>query len=127
MLAFLGFANVFAMRVNLSVAIVQMVKSPSNKQNNSITPVHISNNTGLPIEEIELCAAPEGKSQYFDEVFKNLVSNFMIARKNFIVKNLACHRGHSKTTSSENWEFLTPPSPCHTVFLRIVSTETILF
>ena len=78
LLAFLGFANVFAMRVNLSVAIVQMVKSPSNMKNNSITPVHISNNTGHPIEEIEACAAPEGKSQYFDEVFKNLVSNFMI-------------------------------------------------
>ena len=68
LLAFFGFANVFAMRVNLSVAIVQMVKSPSNKQNNSITPIHISNNTGLPIEEVELCAAPKEKSQYFDEV-----------------------------------------------------------
>ena len=78
MLAFLGFANVFAMRVNLSVAIVQMVKSPSNKQNSSITPIHISNDTGIPIEEIELCAAPEAKSQYFDEVFKNLIHIFSV-------------------------------------------------
>lgn len=68
LLAFLGFANVFAMRVNLSVAIVKMVKSPNNIQNNSITTrMNISNNTGLPIEEIELCAAPKEKSQYFDE------------------------------------------------------------
>ena len=64
------------MRVNLSVAIVQMVKSPSNKQNSSITPIHISNDTGIPIEEIELCAAPEGKSQHFDEVFENLIHIF---------------------------------------------------
>ena len=61
------------MRVNLSVAIVQMVKSPSNKQNSSITPIHISNDTGIPIEEIELCAVPEGKSQHFDEVLKPLI------------------------------------------------------
>ena len=64
------------MRVNLSVAIVQMVKSPSNKQNSSITPIHISNDTGYPIEEIELCAAPEAKSQYSDEVLKPLIHIF---------------------------------------------------
>ena len=34
-LAFLGFANIFAMRVNLSVAIIQMVKSPI-RQNSTI-------------------------------------------------------------------------------------------
>ena len=36
LLAFLGFANIYAMRVNLSVAIVAMVNDPHTKNNTEI-------------------------------------------------------------------------------------------
>lgn len=47
-LGFLGFANVYAMRVNLSVAIVAMVNSTSAPETNGSTFDHcpVLNNTG---------------------------------------------------------------------------------
>jgi len=58
-LAFLGFANIFAMRVNLSVAIVQMVKSPQSGHSNNNTMHQLIIDNKTKIEEIQLCSPPE--------------------------------------------------------------------
>ena len=55
-LGFLGFLNVYAMRVNLSVAIVAMVNSTSTSNSSSST--NITNNTGEKISERERFECP---------------------------------------------------------------------
>jgi len=67
LLAFLGFANIFAMRVNLSVAIVQMVKSPQNGHGNNSTSPIITNSNKTKIEEIETCTPPEESMPYAEK------------------------------------------------------------
>ena len=70
----MGFANIFAMRVNLSVAIVQMVKSPQNGHGNNSTSPIITNSNKTKIEEIETCTPPEESMPYAEKVRKKAFS-----------------------------------------------------
>ena len=58
------------MRVNLSVAIVQMVKSPQNGHGNNSTSPIITNSNKTKIEEIETCTPPEESMPYAEKVRK---------------------------------------------------------
>ena len=57
------------MRVNLSVAIVQMVKSPQSGHGNNTSPI-IMNSNKTKIEEIETCTPPEESMPYAEKVIK---------------------------------------------------------
>ena len=56
LLGFLGFLNVYAMRVNLSVAIVAMVNSTATRNSSSST--NITNTTGRRVPETYIFEFP---------------------------------------------------------------------
>ncbi|XP_013186887.1 putative inorganic phosphate cotransporter [Amyelois transitella] len=76
-MGFLGFANVYAMRVNLSVAIVAMINStnpvPSNDSTLDVCPAPIPSNNSIPIKPGEFNWTAEQQSIILGSFFYGYV------------------------------------------------------
>ncbi|KAG7294823.1 hypothetical protein JYU34_022803, partial [Plutella xylostella] len=76
-MGFLGFANVYAMRVNLSVAIVAMINStaplPSNDSTLDVCPASAPSNTSIPAKPGEFNWSAEQQSIILGSFFYGYV------------------------------------------------------
>lgn len=66
-MGFLGFANVYAMRVNLSVAIVAMINSTTVPNNSTldVCPVPTPTNSSIPTVSILIYISQKYYSKWF--------------------------------------------------------------